>query len=232
MTGSPRVSAPSQVTHIVEAIRDGLRWGRYSPGQRLIEADLTRMFDVSRGPVREALGRLQVEGLVEITPHRGASVRQMTSRDVEELMVVRQMLEGQAARLAALNIDQSDNRENLKRATRELKQWTRTKDVVGYVEANDAVHGLILEVAGNRLLTKMVRELRQHAFRLLFADILSVQHVRQSALDNVQLLQAILEGDATKAESVMRRQLQRTADEALTLIQARSVAGRRRAGPA
>jgi DNA-binding GntR family transcriptional regulator len=190
------------------------------------------MFDVSRGPVREALGRLQVEGLVEITPHRGASVRQMTSRDVEELMVVRQMLEGQAARLAALNIDQSDNRENLKRATRELKQWTRTKDVVGYVEANDAVHGLILEVAGNRLLTKMVRELRQHAFRLLFADILSVQHVRQSALDNVQLLQAILEGDATKAESVMRRQLQRTADEALTLIQARSVAGRRRAGPA
>ena len=91
---------------------------------------------------------------------------------------------------------------------------------------------MILQVAGSRLLTKMVRELRQHAFRLLFADILSVEHVRQSALDNVQLLQAILEGDATKAESVMRRQLQRTTDEALTLIQARSVAGRRRARPA
>src|ERR1700750_1796687 len=105
MTSSTALANRSQVTQIVESIREGIRQGHYSPGHRLIESDLTREFGVSRGPVREALGRLQVEGLVEIAPHRGASVRRMTRHDVDELVVVRQMLQGGAARLAALNIN-------------------------------------------------------------------------------------------------------------------------------
>jgi DNA-binding GntR family transcriptional regulator len=220
MAANRALAAPSQVAQIVESIREGIRQGRYSPGHRLIESDLTREFGVSRGPVREALGRLQVEGLVEIAPHRGASVRRMTRDDVQELVVVRQMLQGGAARLAALNINRADNRARLKGALAETKKWTRATDPTGYIEANDAVHDLILEIADNHLLATMIRQLRIQAFRLLFVGILSIENVRDSAKGHVAIINAILAGDADEAEAAVRRQLQHTADQALSLIAA------------
>lgn len=222
MAAGRQSTARSQVVQIVDAIRDGVQTGHYAPGHRLIESDLTREFGVSRGPVREALGRLQVEGLVEITPHRGASVRQMSPQDVKDLVVVRQMLQGGAARLAALNVDRADYRERLQRALAETRRWTKTRDIVGYIEANDALHDLILEMAENELLSNMVSQLRVRAFRLLFAGILSVQHVRESAVRHVAIATAVLEGRPDDAETAMRRQLQQTAEQALALIEQRA----------
>lgn len=226
MSSNTPFTARSQVAQIVDSIREGIRNGRYSPGHRLIESELTREFGVSRGPVREALGRLQVEGFVEIAPHRGASVRRMTRDDVTELVVVRQMLQGGAARLAALNIDRADNRSRLKRALAETKKWTRATDPTGYIDANDAVHDLILEIADNRLLATMIRQLRIQAFRLLFVGILSIDNVRDSARGHVAIVEAILAGDADEAEAAVRRQLQRTADQAFALIDAQDAQAR------
>ena len=86
---------------MIEAITDGVKDGRYAPGQRLVEADLTAELGVSRGPLREALGRLAAEGVLELEPYRGAVVRRLTREDVEDLFSVREVLEGEAARLAA-----------------------------------------------------------------------------------------------------------------------------------
>src|SRR5512134_3171820 len=92
--------AKTVVEATIEAIKSGIFEGRYAPGQRLIEADLTRELSVSRGPLREALGRLVADGLVEIEPYRGAIVARPSREDVANTLQLREVLEGLAARLA------------------------------------------------------------------------------------------------------------------------------------
>src|SRR5690606_3964267 len=97
-SGNPDRTAVDKVAH---AIVEGIKAGIYAPGQRLIEADLTRDLGVSRGPVREATRRLGAEGILDVLPHRGAVVRKLSRRDVAAIYQIRELLEGLAARLSA-----------------------------------------------------------------------------------------------------------------------------------
>src|SRR5580693_752906 len=106
---APRSASAQVVAHVKEAIRSG----RLSPGQRLLESELTDRLGMSRGPVREALAQLQVEGYIDVEPHRGARVHQMSREEMTDLFGVRALLAGDAARLAAARIDEGDNRARL-----------------------------------------------------------------------------------------------------------------------
>src|SRR6267143_6057203 len=90
---------------VVNAIIRGVHAGRLVPGQRLVEADLTRNLGVSRGPVREALKRLAAEGVVTLNRHRGAYLRVLTRAEVYETLVVLEVLTGLMARLAAETVN-------------------------------------------------------------------------------------------------------------------------------
>src|SRR5579862_4472065 len=104
---SAQSSAAGQVVaHVKEAIRSG----RMAPGQRLLESELTGRLGMSRGPVREAFAQLQVEGFIDVEPHRGARVHQMSRAEMADLFHVRALLAGDAARLAAAHIDDGDGR--------------------------------------------------------------------------------------------------------------------------
>src|SRR6266545_7992045 len=94
---------------VFREILRGLYEGRFVPGQRLIEADLTREFKVSRGSVREALTRLAAEGVVSSTRHRGAYIRSLTRDEVREILRVLEIMVGLAASLAAARIGLADN---------------------------------------------------------------------------------------------------------------------------
>ncbi|WP_168929409.1 GntR family transcriptional regulator [Nocardioides sp. GY 10113] len=96
-TPSPRASA----TTAYQQIRTAIIEGRYEPGARLVEQRIAEEFDLSRTPVREALRTLDAEGLVQLEPHRGATVRAFEAEDVVDLYALRARLEGYAAELAA-----------------------------------------------------------------------------------------------------------------------------------
>ena len=100
-TADPAPRGLSSPDTIVNEILRGLYSGRYVPGQRLIEADLTREYKVSRGSIREALKRLAAEGVVSLNLHRGAYIRLLSRSEVRELLAVIEVLTGLAARLAA-----------------------------------------------------------------------------------------------------------------------------------
>ena len=87
------------------------------PGQRLIEADLTRDYQVSRGPVREALKRLAAEGVLTLTRHRGAYVRALSRAEVRDSLMVLEVLVGLMAKLAAKHISESDNAAKMREAS-------------------------------------------------------------------------------------------------------------------
>ena len=107
---------PSSPDQITTRLIEGIQAGRYVPGQRLIEADLTAEYGVSRGTVREALSRLAAEGLIHLVPHRGAYIRSLTRTDVNDILLVVERLASLAARLAAEAIGQGRNRADFTRA--------------------------------------------------------------------------------------------------------------------
>jgi DNA-binding GntR family transcriptional regulator len=206
-------SGATVVHQVVEAIRAGVREGTYVPGQRLIEADLTASLGVSRGPLREALGRLESEGLITIEPHRGAVVRRLTRREVAELFEVREMLEGEAARLAATHIDDRDHRMRMERQLDEVQRFRDRPDPIAYMTHNTLLHDEIFEVCENTLLRQLAVQLQTQTYRLQFTQLLRGESARHhSNDDHVVIVEAILAGNAKAAEKAMRRHVRRSAE--------------------
>ena len=199
-------ASPTVVEYALDALRSGIKEGRYTPGQRLIEADLTRELNVSRGPVREAMHRLAGEGLVVIEPHRGVVVRRLTREDVANLYEVREGIEGLAARLAAKHIDEADNAKRLRAAIKRMRDVFESGDAAAYMESNESLHGLIFELSGNNALVKMVQQLRLPVFRLQFSRMMrsSAEAKNDSVEDHEKVVQAILAGNPKKAERAMK----------------------------
>jgi DNA-binding GntR family transcriptional regulator len=216
MATSTRTSRATTVDAVIEAITEGVKDGRYAPGQRLVEADLTQELGVSRGPLREALGRLASEGVIEIEPYRGAIVRRLTRVDLEDLFQVRQVLEGEAARLAATHIDDADNRARLEAALATADRLRAAGDLAGYIDENSRFHELIVEMSGSDLLARLIPQLQVHAFRLLFRQLLMDRSaMEQSIAEHETLAHAILAGDERGADKAMRRHVRRSGEQAL-----------------
>lgn len=208
-------------SQVVERIRAAIRAGRYQPGHRLVEADLTRELGVSRGPVREALSRLVADGLVEIVPHRGASVRQMTRQDVADLFAVRAMLEGGAARLAAERIGGGADATALHAVLEETRGWHDGREPLHYVDANERFHQVVVENAGNRRLVELIDQLQVHSHRLLWLGFLTLERIRTSNAQHACVAEAILAGRAGVAEKTMRAHIEATREAMLSRDDAR-----------
>lgn len=193
----------SLVEYVVDSIRDGIREGRYVPGQRLVESDLTKKFGISRGPLREAMSRLAGDDLVVIEPHRGVTVRKMTAQDLQELYDVRQSVESLAARLAATNIDDGDNRQRLTSMLKQMQACSKNSDVMAYAQLNDEFHKLIVDISGNRYLKKLISYLRVPIFRYQFHRFLDIKAKQASIAEHEAIGKAILEGDGNRAERAM-----------------------------
>ncbi len=200
---------------VVDAIVEGIKAGRYAPGQRLVEVDLTTELGVSRGPLREALGRLAAEGILDIVPYRGAVVRRLTRDDVVDLFRIRQLLEGEAARLAATRIDDADHRARLERAIAAVDGYRENGDSIAYMDENSRFHQAIVELSGNQLLSRLIGQLQVHAFRLLFQRMVDESAVTNSISEHDQVAAAILAGDAKASERAMRDHVRRSGETVL-----------------
>lgn len=201
----------SAVERIIDEIRRGTKEGRYAPGQRLIEADLTRSLNVSRGPLREAMARLAGDGLVKIEPNRGVTIRALTREEVRSISTIREALEGLAARLAAARIDAPGNRAEFKRVWAEMASERARSHASEYVEINERFHTTIVRISGNPPLAQLLDQLRTPFYRFQFRSRLQPEALGRGHADHAEIAAAILAGDAERAERAMRRHLRNSA---------------------
>ena len=211
-THTDRRSASAQVVaHVKEAIRSG----RLSPGQRLLESELTGRLGMSRGPVREALAQLQVEGFIDVEPHRGARVHQMSRTEMIELFHVRALLAGDAARSAAAHVDEGDNRQRLTAQLRDQLALRETTDLAAYATANVEFHTLIDSMCGNRMLASLLDQLQTRVGPFMsFAQSRSRDRLLEH---HVAIAEAIISGDGAAAARAMRRHINATLQVILEL---------------
>ena len=132
--------------------------GRIPPGAKLNEGELARALGISRTPIREAINRLEKEGLVEIFPQRGAFVVQFTEKDVYELFLIRENLEGLASRLAAEKVTPA-SLAKLESCLEGFKEPFREKDVQRYSREDFKFHQTIVLLSDARRLIQLVSAL-------------------------------------------------------------------------
>jgi len=187
-------------------IREAIIEGRLAPGRRLKEEELARELGISRTPVREALLMLQAEELVVATPNRGATVRVHDAKDLHDLYELRALLEGYATRRAAERISKREC-NMLRLSCDRFDKLSPGNDLRGVVRENLFFHNTILEVAASERLTALVRKVIElplvyNSYRWYSGD-----QMRISAHYHRQIVKALADGDADRAELIMKEHL-------------------------
>jgi DNA-binding GntR family transcriptional regulator len=202
----------SIVEYVVDHLRSGVLQGRYAPGQRLVEADLTQDLRVSRGPLREAFRRLSAEGLLEIVPNRGAMIRRLTLREMRELFQIRVGLETLAARLAAEAMTDIATKETFEREIKPIWDDRPRAPGADYIDENHQFHDAVVAASGNKQLLGLTRQLRLPVLMYQLAGTLKAENIAASLSEHRAIARAILDGDAKLAEKNVRDHLTRAMD--------------------
>ena len=147
---------------LAEQVRDwlleGILSGSYPPDSRIIETSVARELGTSQAPVREALRGLESIGIVEITPFRGARVRQLQPDELLEAYIVRSTIEALGARIAVPRMSDSDI-EDIVGLGEKMNEAARAGDGHKVAEYDVSFHGRIIELSGNRTLARVWRSL-------------------------------------------------------------------------
>jgi DNA-binding GntR family transcriptional regulator len=196
-------------TQVAEHVTAGIRQGRYAPGQRLVEAELTAELGVSRGPVREAFRQLASDGVIEIVPHRGALVRRLSMREALELFEIRTALEALAAGCAARNMADGCIRERFASATAFIWNDTPRYSTSDYISENQAFHSAIYDAASNLELVRLNNQLHLSLIMSQIRSALTSEIIATSLTEHRKIAEAILAGDQKQAERASREHLKR-----------------------
>jgi DNA-binding GntR family transcriptional regulator len=203
-----------------DLIRRAILDGTLLPGQRLTEERLAQDLKTSRTPVREALRVLKAEGLVVSTPYHGSTVRAYEADDLDDIYQLRALLEGHGARRAAQRID-DDGVEQLHASCVRLVALGDATDenVAEIVTENLFFHTTILEIAGSHRLTEMVRKVIELPLVYNSYRWYSLDQRRISVHYHGQIVRALEDGDADRAELIMKEHLFEARDLLITHVE-------------
>ena len=179
-------------------LREEILSDRLPPGTELQEVALSQELGVSRGPVREALGRLAAEGLVTVRPRRGAVVRELSAREFIEAYQVREALEMMAVRLAVPKLS-ADDTAAMQGLIDEMTTLAEAGDVLRFFEANTAFHQAFFDAAGNRMLADLHRRLRGQIDRHRLRSLELRGNLQRSITEHKAIMRAARAGDAERA---------------------------------
>ena len=150
----PSLSFPSLNHGAFAILRDAILDGRLAQGERINEVQVSRSLGISRGPLREALRRLEQDGLVRSSPNRGVSVIRVTARDALDLLNVRRLMEPYAV-LEALRRHPDELKPLAATALAEMRRAAKSGDRAREAVAHSAYHGLFYTRSGNNVLDRL-----------------------------------------------------------------------------
>ena len=210
MTGSPDSRPVRNLTlreQVLEHLREEILSSRLEPGAELNEVALSASLGVSRGPIREALGRLAAEGLVTVTPRRGAIVTKLTKQEFMDAYQVREALESLATRIAVPRLSDEDRAE-LHRMSDEMRRLAEANDSDAFFEVNRRFHEKLVAASGNRRLQAMHEQLLGQMGRLLRKSADLRGGLGESAAAHEAILEAADAGDADRAARLMAEHIE------------------------
>lgn len=203
-------------------LRDAILNGRYQPGKRLNEVELSTGLQISRSPIREALRKLVDEGLVVLRPGRGAYVADFDEREIRDLMELRVALDVLGARLTA----ERATAEDIDRIVQSIESTTAAHKRKGPSPPwSSDVHLLILEASGNRRLRERGAELHAQLHLARFRSGSGPDRANQAHDEHIAVVEAIRRRDPDGAARAMEQHLSHALDHIIDLVRTQDRAG-------
>lgn len=204
LTGSSEKQ--SLTAKVFRYIRDGITEGRYQSGDYLVETRLAEELGVSRTPVREALRQLELEDLVESIPNRGMIVKALSQEDVDDVFVIRHLLEGQAAYWAALRI-KPEQLDLLAELIELMELYTRRGDSAHLAKLDTEFHEVIYEASNSRTLKHILGSLHHNVQRARQSSLTNKDRQPKSLDEHKEIYAALEAHDGDRAKLGMERHI-------------------------
>ena len=186
---------------VFNTLRKAILKGELKPGERLMEIALAERLGVSRTPVREAMRKLELEGLVSIIPNKGAYVTGITRKDVEDIYAIRSLLEGLCARWATAYITEKQLdalEENIY-----LSEFHASKGhAQKLTELDDQFHDILYEACSSKMLEHQLRDFHEYVRRMRKQNLSGSERGLEAVLEHKQIMEAICRKDADRAQEL------------------------------
>lgn len=215
-----KMSSKRQTIHdvVYRRLKKAIINGEFKSGQRLIERELCELLQVSRTPLRAALNRLVVEGLLENKAYKGIIVPSLSVKEVKDLIDVREVIEGLAVKKAIENID-DEGLKKLKNTLNDSDELLASNDIKGLVKINDQFHQIIAHFSENDFVIQTLKRLN---YRITLSRSTSL-HVPTRPEDTIkehyEIYNAMLKGYTDLAERLMRTHIKNAGEVAIQALE-------------
>ncbi len=202
---------------VFEALREAIVKGVLKPGERMMEIQLAEEMGVSRTPVREAIRKLELEGLVAMVPRKGAYVASLSMKDIVEVFEIRGALEGLAAELAAERIT-PEELEELERFLLRINESIETKDLTLMVEVDTDFHSQLYRASRNERLSQVISNLREQIQRFRKTSLSLPGRMRAALEEHKQIVEAISARDGALARRLAEEHIENAENSLMEVI--------------
>lgn len=191
---------------IFTTIREAIIMGELKPGERLMEVQLAEKMGVSRTPVREAIRKLELEGLVNMVPRKGAHVARLSAKDIMDVLEIRASLDGLATALATQRIGDDELRE-LKHIQSQFENYVEKDNLQGIVKKDVEFHDVIYRASQNDKLIQIVSNLREQVYRFRVIYLKDFSSTKEVIKEHMEIYKAIVEKDPTAAREAAKNHI-------------------------
>ncbi|HIZ44907.1 MAG TPA: GntR family transcriptional regulator [Firmicutes bacterium] len=188
---------------VFNTLRRAILRGELTPGQRLMEIQLADKMGVSRTPVREAIRKLELEGLVVMIPRKGAEVAHISGKNLRDVLEVRRALEELSGELACERMTEEEFRL-LEQANHKFASVIDSDDVTMLAEADEAFHSLIYQGTDNERLVQMVNNLKEQMYRYRVEHIKDKSQRKVLVKEHQGIIQALEARDVERTRKMIR----------------------------
>ena len=191
---------------VFHKLREDILSGKYEENEELKEVAIGEELGVSRTPVREAFRQLELEGLIQIIPNKGAYVTGITEKDVKDIYMIRSLLEGLCARWATEHITQeqlAEMEENIYLS----KFHAQKGHLEQLAELDNRFHDIMYEACDSKILEHQLKDFHQYVLRVRRKTLASKNRGPKSNEEHEEILQAIKAGDGERAEQLANRHM-------------------------
>lgn len=194
--------------YVFENLKQAIVRGDFSPGNRLVESRIAEAMGISRTPVREAIHKLEREGLIKKLPQGGFYVLNLSREEIEETFGIRSVLESYAARLAAIK-HQKEELEPLEEKIEAFQDFLNRGEMEALLKINTEFHGLLYAMSRSPKLVKMINDLQDQIYRFRRIILKIETMAKTSNDDHRQMLSAMKMRDADRVETLVRQHILR-----------------------
>jgi len=192
---------------VYRALKTEIIKGSLKPGTKLSEGKIAKQMEVSRTPIREALRELAAEGFVKISPNQGVVVSNASVEDVQEVLQIRGVLEGLAARLATKTINEEEIKE-LEKYQKRMEHYTNKDDVLAFSEMDAEFHELILNICGNNRLIQIRKNLSDQAHRYRIRSLSIPGRLKYSLKEHQEIVEALKRKNPEHADRLSQKHIE------------------------